>query len=143
MGMVVAYQDNAMLLPDGVQREELELFKNVVKNGASVIGVGKKCCWCCSRLAEELQVAHPTVSFEIPASHGLIFQWALPTIGVSVDVAKAMEKALEEIWHREVDRFAEAFKKRVRKGRQSAMSFPSGSVTIRGSRDLLYDTLKL
>ena len=29
MGMVVAYQDNATPLPDGVRREELELFKVV------------------------------------------------------------------------------------------------------------------
>ena len=29
MGMVVAYQDNVTPLPDGVQREELELFKVV------------------------------------------------------------------------------------------------------------------
>ena len=29
MGMVVAYQDNTMTLPDGVQRKELEVFKVV------------------------------------------------------------------------------------------------------------------
>jgi len=129
MGMVVAYQDNAMPLPNGVQREQLELFKNVVKNGVSTIGVGKKCCWCCSRLAKLL----PNVSFEIAASHGLMFQWALPTIGISMGVAEAMERALSEIWHKEVDRFAEGFEKRARKEPQSAMSSPSGSIPFEDS----------
>ncbi len=40
-------------------------------------------------------------------SHGLIFPWALPTIGISVDVAKAMETALTKMWVREVVKFAE------------------------------------
>ena len=45
-----------------------------------------------------------------------------------MDVAKAMEKALEEIWYKEVDRFAAQFEQRVRKGPQSAMSSPSGFI---------------
>jgi len=42
-----------------------------------------------------------------------------------MDVAGAMEKALEEKWHQEVDRFADEFGEPVRKRPQSAMSSPS------------------
>ena len=60
-----------------------------------------------------------------------------------MDVAKAMEKALEEVWCKEVDRFAEAFNRRVRKGPQSVMSPPSGSVTMQESEDLLLDMVEI
>ncbi len=86
----------------------------------SVIGVGKKCCWCCSSLAGMLRAAHSGVTFQIPMSHGLIFPWALPTIGISLPVATSMETALMTIWLRELGKFAERF---------STMSSPAGSIS--------------
>ncbi|KAF9508254.1 hypothetical protein BS47DRAFT_1350567 [Hydnum rufescens UP504] len=129
MGMIVACKDSTIPLPTGVRREELEVFKNVVTdNGVGVIGVGKKCCWCCSQLAEQLNIAHPHISLQVPASHGLVFPWALPSIGISLAIAESLETALKEVWHQQVGKFAEEFDKRSG-GIQSGMSSPSDSIS--------------
>ncbi len=52
---------------------------------------------------------------EIPASHGLIFPWALPTIGISVPAARSVERHLTRIWLREVGKFAQEFSRRPKK----------------------------
>ena len=91
-----------------------------------VIGIGKKCCWCCTSLAGALRMTHPGISFQIPVSHGFIFPCALPTIGISEPVAKSMETALMNIWYREVGKFAEDS---LESGIQSAMSSPAGSIS--------------
>jgi hypothetical protein len=90
----------------------------------STIGVGERCCWCCSWLAEHLHTAHPQISFNVPASNGLIFPWALPTIGISLSVAESLERALKELWHRQVVEFAEEYAERARKRIQSAITTP-------------------
>lgn len=58
-----------------------------------VIGVSKKCCWCCARLAS-LIARCERKTFILPGSHGQIFPWALPS-GISQDVAGALEADLE------------------------------------------------
>jgi OTT_1508-like deaminase len=100
----------------------------VTDDGVGVIGAGKKCCWCCSQLAKQLNLAHPHISLQVPASHGLVFPWALPTIGISLGIAESLETALKEVWRREAGKFAEEFDKRS-KGIQSAMSSPPGSIS--------------
>jgi len=140
MGMIIACKDNMAPLPDGVKRKELEALKKVVMDdGVSAIGVGKKCCWCCASFAGILRVAHPRISFQVPASHGLLFPWALPTIGISLPVAESMENALKELWCREVGRYAEDFSRSLRKGIQSAMGSPAGSITYHAPD--LFDSL--
>ena len=56
-----------------------------------------------------------------------------------MDVAKAMEKGLEEIWHKEVDRFAYEFEKRARKEPQSPMSSFADDEFL----DELYEALEM
>ena len=144
MGMIVAHADDMVPLPNGVKREELRAIKvtlnciylcvligpadfyvqKVLANdGVSAIGVGKKCCWCCSSLAHKLSEAHPRISSQVPASHGLIFPWELPTIGIgiSLPVAQSMEN---EISRREVGKFIE----QLTRATQSAMSSPAVSI---------------
>jgi hypothetical protein len=77
----------------------------------NTIGRCKKSCFCCSLLAEKLQAANSNVSFNLPATHGLIFPWALPTIGISVLLAQSTEATLKDVWHREVVKFAEEYRK--------------------------------
>ena len=90
-----------------------------------VFGVGKKCCWCCKILAYAISMVQTSIYPEIPASHGLIFPWALPTIGISVAAAKFMENGLTRIWLREMDKFARDFSRRL-KEEEDIMSFPVG-----------------
>jgi hypothetical protein len=81
-------------------------------------------------------MARPHISLQVPASHGVVFPWALPTIGISLGIAESLETSLKEVWRREVGTFAEEFDKRS-KGIQSAMSSPSHSI----SEVALYDFL--
>ncbi len=73
-------------------------------------------------------------------SHGLIFPWALPTIGISVDVAKAMETALTKMWVREVVKFAERFPRPSKNDIQRAPSPPPRS-TCEGPPDVLLEVM--
>src|SRR5260221_1309210 len=109
MDLMVASMDEMIPLPNGMKQEEL-----VTGDGVGVFGVGKKCCWCCSTLSRAIYLLQDSVDPEIPASHGLIFPWALPTIGISVAAAKFMENGLTRIWLREMDKFARDFSRRLR-----------------------------
>ncbi len=102
----------------------------MMDNSVDVIGVGKKCCWCCSSLASALRTEHPLISFQGPESHGLIFPWVLPTIGISVPVAQYMETALIRMWLEEALKFASErlrFPNSPKGVLQSAMSSPPGT----------------
>jgi hypothetical protein len=90
--------------------------------------VGKKSCFCCALLAKTFQAANSPVSFDLPASHGIIFPWALPTIGIPLPVAQSMEDTLMDVWYREVVKFAQEYGKPAASSMQSTMSLPSGSV---------------
>ncbi|KZV71477.1 hypothetical protein PENSPDRAFT_405107 [Peniophora sp. CONT] len=67
------------------------------------IGVSKKCCLCCSLLADLLAkrgtktTARP--QFVLPGTHATIFPWAAPSIGVPLDVLKDMRTQLLQILH--------------------------------------------
>jgi hypothetical protein len=54
------------------------------------IAAGKKCCWCCAKLSE---LMNPTIL--IPGSHGTIYPWCPPRIGVSLGILEALES---ELW---------------------------------------------
>jgi len=56
------------------------------------IAVGKKCCWCCKKLSELIE---PSIS--IPGSHGIIYSWCPPRIGVSLNVLEELEG---QLWRR-------------------------------------------
>lgn len=60
-----------------------------------VIGVSKKCCWCCAQLAS-LIARCERKTFILPGSHGQIFPWALPS-GISQEVAAALEADLRSL----------------------------------------------
>ncbi|KAF9507363.1 hypothetical protein BS47DRAFT_1398707 [Hydnum rufescens UP504] len=94
------------------------------------IGVGKKCCWCCARLAKRLHLTHPEIIFDIPRSHGQIFPWALPPVGVTVDDALALES---ELVH-ELDRVVLSVVQNIGfPAMRSQMSSPSGSISSTAS----------
>src|SRR5258708_3072795 len=105
-----------------------------------IIGVAKKCCWCCSTLAMALcNLDHSSISFQIPVSHSLIFPWALPAIGISVPVVKFMETTVMSMWLKEAVKFGEIFPGHPKKVIQSAMSLPPGSIPSGESDEFLSD----
>jgi hypothetical protein len=58
------------------------------------IGVGKKCCWMCDRLAKALKT--PDIRFQLPGTSGIIFPWA-PPIGLPTSVLQLLVKDLQMI----------------------------------------------
>ncbi|KAF9517751.1 hypothetical protein BS47DRAFT_438953 [Hydnum rufescens UP504] len=123
MGMIIACKGRVPL-PDNAMQKKLEAMEKLVtRTGVSTIGVGKKCCWCCSLLAQTLQVEYDDMSFDIPASHGFISPWILPTIGISVPIAESMEAALMDVWIREVVKFVQDHMKSAIPSARSARSF--------------------
>lgn len=60
-----------------------------------VIGVSRKCCWCCARLASHV-ASREGKTFILPGSHGQIFPWALPS-GIPLEVADALEADLQSV----------------------------------------------
>ncbi|KAF9506981.1 hypothetical protein BS47DRAFT_1489110 [Hydnum rufescens UP504] len=109
MGMVVASMDNAMPLPNGMTLRKLRVIKKLV----TIL-----------LLVKRLHAADPRVTFDIPASGGLIFPWASPTVGMPVAVAWSMEAALTVVWEREVMEFIREFTKASARSKNS----PSGSI---------------
>ncbi|KAF8322353.1 uncharacterized protein EI90DRAFT_3078029 [Cantharellus anzutake] len=63
-------------------------------NKSRTIGVAKKCCWCCNMLATLLNSTD--IQFSLPGSHGRIFPWALPSMGISYEVACSLEDKLKK-----------------------------------------------
>ena len=52
------------------------------------IAVSKKCCWCCDRLGSLLG------DIKLPGSHGVLYSWGPPRIGVDFSVLQSLEKNL-------------------------------------------------
>jgi hypothetical protein len=66
-----------------------------------VIGVGKKCCWCCSTLGTILQDEY--VSIERPGSHGIVYPWSPPRVGLDVSVLRKLEDRLWDELHGKIE----------------------------------------
>ena len=65
----------------------------VDKNKVCRIGVGKKSCWCCNRLAELLETPH--IRFLSSGTHGIVFPWVLPATGIPAGVGQGLEEELQ------------------------------------------------
>ncbi|KAL7284587.1 hypothetical protein ACG7TL_001881 [Trametes sanguinea] len=65
--------------------------------GDVVIGVSKKCCWCCHLLHTLLQehAKHhpPPITYTLPGSHAAIYSW-IPPAGIPIEVLKLMRDRL-------------------------------------------------
>ena len=57
----------------------------------TVIAVSKKCCWCYNWLSQNLES-----KFTLPGTHGVIYPWDPPKVGVSETVLKRLEDKLWE-----------------------------------------------
>jgi len=67
-----------------------------------VIGVGKKCCWCCSALGSILsQDKH--ISIKLPGSHGIIYPWTPPRVGLDLNVLQILEDQLWDALYMAID----------------------------------------
>ena len=58
--------------------------------GEAVIAVSKMCCWCCDWLGKNLES-----QFTLPGTHGVMYPWDPPNVGVSESVLKKLEG---ELW---------------------------------------------
>ncbi|KAJ8583012.1 hypothetical protein M405DRAFT_829631, partial [Rhizopogon salebrosus TDB-379] len=84
------------------QRMEV-LIGPTVGMADKVIGVGKKCCWCCSTLSSILsQDKH--VSIKLPGSHGIVYPWSPPRVGLDVSVLEILEERLWAELHTAVEK---------------------------------------
>ena len=54
----------------------------------NAIAVDKKCCWCCDRLGTLLG------DVKLPGSHGVLYSWRPPRVGVDVAVLRSFESIL-------------------------------------------------
>jgi hypothetical protein len=50
--------------------------------------VGKKCCWCCDKLGNLLG------DIKLQGSHGKVYAWSPPQVGLDVTILQALEDAL-------------------------------------------------
>ncbi|KAF8337098.1 uncharacterized protein EI90DRAFT_3044876 [Cantharellus anzutake] len=89
MGAIVQYSGQA----NNTQNTQLPEIFHSTSNKPRTIGVAKKCCWCCSMLATLLNSTD--IQFSLPGSHGRIFPWALPSMGISYEVACSLEEKLK------------------------------------------------
>ena len=55
-----------------------------------MIAVGEKCCWCCDWLSKNSES-----QFTLPGTHGVMYPWDPPNVGVSESVLKKLEG---ELW---------------------------------------------
>ncbi|GBE85570.1 hypothetical protein SCP_0800870 [Sparassis crispa] len=58
----------------------------------NVIGVGKKCCWCCDWLGRHLPVLGQD-RFSLPGTHGKILPWSPPRFGIPPTTLALLEQA--------------------------------------------------
>jgi hypothetical protein len=76
-------------------RRAIHLLINKPQRFSSSVGVAKKHCWCCSRLASELASDLQNNKFFISkGAHNIIFPWAPPTVGIPLKVLRNMEEQL-------------------------------------------------
>ena len=56
--------------------------------------MGKDCCWCCNRLAYHLG-AYLHKNFKLPGTHGIVYGWKPPRVGIPLSVLKSLE---DDLW---------------------------------------------
>lgn len=92
MGLLTYFSPGSPSVNHGHQIEDvsLRLLKELIEPAIfeKAIAVGKKCCWCCDRLGSLLG------NIKLPGSHGVLFSWTPPRIGVDVSVLQALENKL-------------------------------------------------
>ena len=54
--------------------------------------MGKKCCWCCYHLRSIL--ADDGAQFKLPRSHGIMYPWSPPRVGLDIKLLEVLEDAL-------------------------------------------------
>ncbi|KAL4073362.1 hypothetical protein V8B97DRAFT_230318 [Scleroderma yunnanense] len=99
MGLVsyLASSDDARVnYGEPIPKDSLQILRDVIDPDATEIGiaVGKDCCWCCNRLAYHLS-AHLKKNFKLPGTHGVVYGWKPPSVGIPVSVLKLLE---DDLW---------------------------------------------
>ncbi|KAF9507364.1 hypothetical protein BS47DRAFT_1351781 [Hydnum rufescens UP504] len=135
MGLIASSIVDVGPLPDYLTKATVQsTFKRLATEiGLATIGVGRKCCWCCAWLAKRLHLAHPEITFDIPQSHGQIFPWALPPVGVTVEDALALESELSGVLDRVMISVVQKICISIMR---TQMSPPSGSISSPIASDL-------
>ncbi|KAL4081204.1 hypothetical protein J3A83DRAFT_4084967, partial [Scleroderma citrinum] len=79
-----------------IPADDLRILQDIIDSDATEIGiaVGKDCCWCCNRLAYHLS-AHLNKNFKLAGTHGIIYGWKPPRVGIPVSVLKLLE---DDLW---------------------------------------------
>ncbi|EDR06078.1 uncharacterized protein LACBIDRAFT_294726 [Laccaria bicolor S238N-H82] len=94
MGLLKYFSPGSPSVNYGNQIEDatLRLLKEFIEPATfeKAIAVGKKCCWCCDRLGSLLDI-----DIKLPGSHGVLFAWTPPRVGVEVTILQQLEK---ELW---------------------------------------------
>ncbi|KAJ8587978.1 hypothetical protein M405DRAFT_277292 [Rhizopogon salebrosus TDB-379] len=93
--------DHWNALQDSTIAERMKALIGPAATANKAIGVGKKCCWCCSTLGAILQ--DKCVSIERPGSHGVIYPWSPPRVGLDVSVLRKLEDRLWDELHGEIE----------------------------------------
>ncbi|KZV73138.1 hypothetical protein PENSPDRAFT_319905 [Peniophora sp. CONT] len=69
--------------------------ENLVKRVTKLpIGVSKKCCWTCWKLSQSLQSRDTRQTFDLADSHGKIYAWDPPEIGIPTAVLRDLSESL-------------------------------------------------
>ncbi|KIJ13056.1 hypothetical protein PAXINDRAFT_156651 [Paxillus involutus ATCC 200175] len=77
----------------GGEIQDVASLEQILAPANKAIATGKKCCWCCARLAIHLG-RHLDTDFKLPGTHGVLFGWSPPTVGVDVAVLQDLETDL-------------------------------------------------
>jgi len=119
----------------GVQIEREGILGELLRHeldAVDAIAVSKNCCWCCDKLATHLQYRLDK-RFELPRTHGLIFAWSPPAVGVDVQVLKVLEG---DLWKELLEALAREVVPTI-----SRQSSPSSSILESLSNELMECTL--
>ncbi|KIM55298.1 hypothetical protein SCLCIDRAFT_307910 [Scleroderma citrinum Foug A] len=68
-----------------------QIVQPLVEAGEAVIAISEECCWCCDWLSKNSES-----QFTLPGTHGMIYPWDPPKVGVSELVLKKLEG---ELWN--------------------------------------------
>ena len=92
-----------------------------------VIGVAKKCCFCCyelaGRLARAIDDTEVKFKFTVPGTSGIVFPWSPPLIGIPLQVLQDLSSTLTTKLAAKLQRYIVGTAKRI----QSTQSSPSPS----------------
>ncbi|GBE85842.1 hypothetical protein SCP_0803640 [Sparassis crispa] len=88
--MAIKAMSNSGIASSGIDMSaKMAIFQDI----DNVIGVAKKCCWCCNWLGENLPVPMQEC-FILPGSHGMIFPWSPPRFGIPLATLASLEREL-------------------------------------------------